>query len=141
MCAYLPYDDPATPAHCHSNAMFEATANNPHGAKFYGTPAVSNVLFQDTNGNGWLGEGCGRCYKVTGTSNIAGYSGIKTTHVLKASNYCPPGNPMCSRDKAHFDIAGKITFCNEMYRNVNLVKIGGPGPKILRARQNCVTLS
>lgn len=88
--------------------MFEAPANNPYDAKFYGTAAVSNVLFQDTNGNGWLGEGCGKCYKVTGMSNIAGYSGVKTTLVLKAANYCPPENPMCSGDKAHFDIAGKI---------------------------------
>ena len=87
--------------------MFEAPTNNPHGAKFYGTAAVSNVLFQDTNGNGWLGEGCGKCYKLTGTSNTPGYSGVETTLVLKAANYCPPENPLCSGNNAHFDIAGK----------------------------------
>ena len=87
--------------------MFEAPTNNPHGAKFYGTAAVSNVLFQDTNGNGWLGEGCGKCYKLTGTSNTPGYSGVETTLVLKAANYCPPENPLCNGNNAHFDIAGK----------------------------------
>ena len=106
-CAYLPTGDPATPSHCHSNAMFEAPTNNPYGAKFYGTAAVSNVLFQDTNGNGWLGEGCGKCYKLTGTSNTPGYSGIETTLVLKAANYCPPEDTLCSGNNAHFDIAGK----------------------------------
>ena len=106
-CAYLPTGDPAQPSHCHSNAMFEAPTNNPHGAKFYGTAAVSNVLFQDTNGNGWLGEGCGKCYKLTGTSNTPGYSGVETTLVLKAANYCPPENPLCSGNNAHFDISGK----------------------------------
>jgi len=40
-----------------------------------------------------------------GTSNIDGYTGITTTLVLKASNYCPPENLSCSGDKAHFDIA------------------------------------
>merc|ERR1712156_471967 len=104
-CAYLSGGDLAIPSHCHSNAMFEAPTNNPYGAKFYGTAAVSNVLFQDTNGNGWLGEGCGKCYKVTGTSNTPGYGGTETTLVLKAANYCPPENPACSGNKAHFDIA------------------------------------
>ena len=109
-CAYLPGGNPDIPTHCNSNAIFEAPTNNPYGAKFYGTAAVSKVLFQDTNGNGWLGEGCGKCYKLTGTSNTPGYGGVETTLVLKAANYCPPENPLCSGNNAHFDIAGKLLF-------------------------------
>eukprot|EP00640_Fibrocapsa_japonica_P001536 CAMPEP_0113940174 /NCGR_PEP_ID=MMETSP1339-20121228/6345_1 /TAXON_ID=94617 /ORGANISM="Fibrocapsa japonica" /LENGTH=383 /DNA_ID=CAMNT_0000943893 /DNA_START=61 /DNA_END=1213 /DNA_ORIENTATION=- /assembly_acc=CAM_ASM_000762 len=104
-CAYLPYDDPMLPAHCHSNAMFEAPEGNPYGAKFYGTAAVSQVLFDDSNGDSWLGNGCGKCWKVTGTSNTPGFSGVRTTLVLKGANYCPPENAACSGNKAHFDIA------------------------------------
>jgi len=104
-CAYLPFGDPDEPAHCYSNAMFSAPANNAYGAKFYGTAAVSQILFDDPSGAGWLGNGCGKCYRVTGTSNTPGHEGETTTLVLKAANYCPPGNPMCSDDKVHFDIA------------------------------------
>jgi len=104
-CAYLPTGDPWNPSHCYSNAMFEAPTDNVYGAKFYGTAAVSNILFEDDEGDGWLGEGCGKCYKVTGTSNTPGYSGVETTLVLKAANYCPPQNPLCSGNNAHFDIA------------------------------------
>jgi len=106
-CAYLPFpNDPSSPAHCYSNAMFSAPENNAYGAKFYGTAAVSQILFDDPNGDGWLGNGCGRCYRVTGTSNTPGYEGnTATTLVLKAANYCPPGNPLCSGNKVHFDIA------------------------------------
>jgi len=41
---------------------------------------------------------------VTGTSNLPGASGNKTTLVLKGANFCPPGNPACN-GKDHFDIA------------------------------------
>ena len=52
-----------------------------------------------------LGEGCGKCYKLTGTSNIPGKPVAETTIVLKAANLCPEGNPKCSGNKVHFDIA------------------------------------
>jgi hypothetical protein len=103
-CAYLPNDDPASPAHCYGNAMFDAPTNNPYGAKFYGTAAVSEALFQG-GGSYWLGEGCGKCWKVTGTSNTPGYEGVETTLVLKGTNVCPPENVQCSNGKVHFDIA------------------------------------
>lgn len=103
-CAYLPNDDPATPAHCYSNAMFKAPNNNPYGAKFYGTAAVSEALFQ-SDGSYWIGEGCGKCWKVVGTSNTPGNEGVETTLVLKAANVCPPENTQCSNGKVHFDIA------------------------------------
>jgi len=86
----------SAPAHCHSNAMFTAPANI-HGAEFYGAAAISGVL----GGGNWLSEGCGKCWKVTGTSS---YLQKETTLVLKGTNYCPPGNPMCD-GKPHFDIA------------------------------------
>ena len=87
--------------------MFDAPANNPYGAKFYGTAAVSPILFDPDNmGNSWLGEGCGKCWKVTGTANIDGYDTTTTTTlVLKGANVCPAGNSFCSGDKVHFDIA------------------------------------
>ncbi len=89
--------------------MFEAPTGNQHGAKFYGTAAVSSVLFDDSDGDSWLGGGCGKCWKVTGTSNTPGFEGaLTTTLVLKGANYCPPGNPACSNNKVHFDIAGKL---------------------------------
>jgi len=80
--------------------MFAAPAGNPHGAKFYGAAAISSSL----GGGDWLAEGCGKCWKVTGTSNIPGYSGVETTMVLKGTNFCPDANPMCSKGP-HFDIA------------------------------------
>jgi len=106
-CAYLPFEgDTNNPAHCYSNSMFEAPADNPYGAKFYGSAAISAALFEDNDGDGWLGEGCDKCWKVTGTSNTPGYEWARTTTmVLKGSNYCPPENPACSGGKAHFDIA------------------------------------
>lgn len=97
-CSFVPTgfsDD--KPVHCHSNAMFTAPDNNDHGAKFYGAAAISNVL----GGGNWLAEGCGKCWKVAGTSS---YTGEETTLVLKGTNYCPPENPMCD-GKPHFDIA------------------------------------
>jgi hypothetical protein len=101
-CAYLP-SGPGTEAHCHSNAMFAAPSNNQYGATYYGTAAVSQELFGYNTQ--WLGEGCGTCYKLTGTSNIPGTAVVETTLVLKAANLCPPQNPMCSGNKVHFDIA------------------------------------
>ena len=93
------FGDPNKPVHCHSNAMFAAPAGNEHGAKFYGGAAISQQL----GGGDWLAEGCGRCFKVTGAANVAGYSGSSTV-VLKGTNYCPPSNSVCA-GQAHFDIA------------------------------------
>merc|ERR1719491_944617 len=101
-CAYLPFaGDNGRPAHCHSNAMFEAPEGNSHGAKFYGTAAISQAL----GGGNWLAPGCGKCWKVTGTSNAPGHTGIATTLVLKGVNFCPPGNIFCANNNPHFDIA------------------------------------
>ena len=36
---------PDKPVMCHSNAMFKAPGGNPHGALFYGTAAISGLLF------------------------------------------------------------------------------------------------
>jgi hypothetical protein len=88
------------PSMCHSNAMFAAPSNNPYGAKFYGTAAISASL----GGGDWMSSGCGKCWKVTGTSNVPGFSGVSTTLVLKGTNFCPDANPMCARGP-HFDIA------------------------------------
>lgn len=88
------------PSHCYSNALFEAPFGNEFGARFYGAAAVSNVL----GGGEWMSEGCGVCWKLTGTSNIAGTPNTTTTIVLKSTNYCTPGNPYCD-GKPHFDIA------------------------------------
>ena len=82
--------------------MFAAPASNPYNAKFYGAAAISQAL----GGGDWMSEGCGKCWKVTGTSNIAGYdTGTTTTVVLKGTNYCPPANPACANGNPHFDIA------------------------------------
>ena len=99
-CGYLYNGDSHLERHCNSNALFSAPLNNPLGAKFYGAAAISQTL----GGGDWLAEGCGKCFKVTGTSNIPSNSGVSTTLVLKATNYCPPSNPSCN-GKAHFDIA------------------------------------
>lgn len=84
------------PRHCSSNAMFSAPNGNPYGAKFYGAAAVSPSLV----GNGWLPEVCGTCFKVTGRS----ITGVTSTLVLKATNVCPAGNPLCAAGD-HFDAA------------------------------------
>merc|ERR1719148_172012 len=80
--------------------MFEAPEGNSHGAKFYGTAAISEAL----GGGDWLAPGCGKCWKVTGTSNVEGHIGTETTLVLKGVNFCPPGNTLCNNNP-HFDIA------------------------------------
>ena len=51
-----------------------------------------------------MGDGCGRCFKLTGTGNIDGYTDT-TTIILKGTNFCPDGNPHCEDGKSHFDIA------------------------------------
>ena len=79
--------------------MFAAPEGNEHGAKFYGSAAISQQL----GGGNWLASGCGTCFKVTGTANISGISGTSTV-VLKGTNYCPPSNSVCN-GQAHFDIA------------------------------------
>ena len=100
-CSYVPTGlTDQEPAMCHSNAMFDAPLSNPFGAKFYGSAAISASL----GGDYWLAEGCGKCWKVTGTSNVAGYSGVETTLVLKGTNFCPDDNPACAAGP-HFDIA------------------------------------
>lgn len=98
-CGYLSAPS-GREAHCHSNALFSAPLGNVYGAKFYGAAAVSEAL----GGGFWLAEACGKCFKVTGTSNV-GPSGAATTLVLKATNFCPPANQACSNGRAHFDIA------------------------------------
>lgn len=98
-CSYVPSGF-TEPAHCHSNAMFDAPPGNVYGAKYYGAAAISASL----GGGNWMAEGCGKCWKVTGTSNIQAYSGIETTLVLKGTNFCPDGNPLCGAGP-HFDIA------------------------------------
>jgi len=87
--------------------MFDAPVNNKYGAKFYGTAAVSPVLFNPSDQNSaWLGEGCGKCWKVTGTSNIPGYGFETATLVLKGTNLCPDSNaPWCDNGSVHFDIS------------------------------------
>lgn len=103
-CAYLPSHlggSQESPAHCYSNALFAAPSGNPYGASFYGSAAISEAL----GGGNWLAEGCGKCWRVTGQSNIAGYTSSVTTLVLKGTNFCPPANAACSGGKAHFDIA------------------------------------
>lgn len=93
------FGNPQLPTHCASNALFSAPAGNQWGAKFYGSAALSQAL----GGGDWMSSGCGKCFKVTASSNINGHYG-STTIVLKGTNYCPPSNPSCN-GKAHFDIA------------------------------------
>jgi len=82
--------------------MFAAPVGNEYGASFYGSAAISQAL----GGGDWMAEGCGKCWKVTGTSNAGSIApGVQTTLVLKGTNYCPPQNAPCSNGKAHFDIA------------------------------------
>lgn len=85
------FGDPKMPIHCHSNAMFAAPSGNQYGAKFYGSAAISQQL----GGDGWMGKGCGKCFKVTGSANIAGNT-QQSVVILKGTNYCPPSNPSCS---------------------------------------------
>ena len=93
------FGNPKQPTHCHSNALFEAPAGNSYNAKFYGSAAVSNTL----GGGDWLAKACGKCFKVTGTANVGSHT-EESVIILKATNYCPPGNPSCN-NQAHFDIS------------------------------------
>jgi len=79
--------------------MFRAPADNKYGATFYGTAAISKKL----GGGMWLAEGCGKCWKLTGTANV-GNSRKTSVIVVKGANYCPPSNSLCN-NRAHFDIA------------------------------------
>ncbi|KAL7574268.1 hypothetical protein ACA910_012517 [Epithemia clementina (nom. ined.)] len=83
--------------------MFAAPAGNPYGAKYYGTAAVSQAL----GGGDWMAPACGKCWKLTGTSNAGITSPVfSTTIVLRGANYCPPSNSQwCGSGKMHFDIA------------------------------------
>merc|ERR1719491_153668 len=108
-CAYLPGGSgtDSNSAHCHSNALFSAPPGNEYGATYYGAAAISRFLWDgNTNSGDWLGEGCGKCWKVTGSSNTGLNQGTATTTtvVLKGTNICPTG--ICNENgKAHFDIA------------------------------------
>mmetsp|Transcript_4898 Transcript_4898/g.7338 ORF Transcript_4898/g.7338 Transcript_4898/m.7338 type:complete len:90 (-) Transcript_4898:868-1137(-) len=71
-----------------------------------------------------MSEGCGKCFKLTGSSNIPNKEGLKTTIILKGTNYCPPGNPKCENGGIHFDIAAPgfdylaaslSNHCDEIY--------------------------
>ncbi len=98
-CSFLPTGQ-SEPVHCHSNAMFAAPVGNEYGAKFYGAAAISTSL----GGGNWMAQGCGKCWRVTGKSNVAGFNDVQTTVVLKGTNYCPDDNPLCAAGP-HFDIA------------------------------------
>ena len=69
-----------------------------------------------------MASACGKCWKVTGTSNAPGYSGVKTTLVLKGTNFCPDENPLCKKGP-HFDIAASgfdflaASFANTCTKN------------------------
>ena len=63
------YGNNQNPRYCNSGAMFEAPKDNIYGAKYYGTAAISQSL----GGGDWLAKGCGKCFKVTGKSNIKGF--------------------------------------------------------------------
>jgi hypothetical protein len=100
-CSYIPAGKTESePAHCYYNALFAAPEGNPYGAILYGTAAVSEAL----GGGDWMAPACNKCWKVTGTSNIAGCEGVSTTLVLRGANFCPSENPLCAAGP-HFDIA------------------------------------
>uniref|UniRef100_A0A7S1B7J5 Cellulase n=1 Tax=Corethron hystrix TaxID=216773 RepID=A0A7S1B7J5_9STRA len=102
-CSYVPegLNNPDEPSHCYSNAMFKAPKENEYGAKYYGAAAISYHL----GGGGWMSEGCGKCWKITGSANIKGYESVgETTIVIKGTNFCPPANSLCGAGP-HFDIA------------------------------------
>jgi len=87
--------NPNAPTLCHSNSLFDAPAGNVNGAKFYGTASISRTL----GGDNWLGEGCGKCFKITGTSNIPSHKDETTVIVVKGTNFSS------NSKTAHFDIA------------------------------------
>jgi len=89
-CGYGPGDNPV---HCESGSLFAAPSSNAYDADFYGTAAVSAAL----GGDYWQGDSCGKCFKLSGPNS--------KTLVLKATNFCPPGNPKCENGNAHFDIS------------------------------------
>jgi hypothetical protein len=80
--------------------MFTAPSNNPYGATLYGMVAISKSL----GGGDWMSSGCGKCGKVTGTSNVHRFSGVTMAVVLKGTNFCPDENPSCALGP-HFNIA------------------------------------
>ena len=97
---------------CHSNALFAATPGNTYGALFYGTAAISPNLgggeWPDTKEMPYMG--CGKCFKLTGTSNVDPEVKNDTVIVVKATDYCDPtANPLCANSEGipsnHFEIA------------------------------------
>jgi hypothetical protein len=59
-------------------------------------------------------SGCGKCWKVTGTTNLGSYdSATISALVLKGANLCPSENEACSGEKVHFDIAAPGFDVNE----------------------------
>ena len=87
------------PIYCHSNALFAAPAGNQYGAKFYGSASISTNL----GGDWWLGSGCGKCWKLTGSSNAGG--GGQSTIIVKGANFCPESESWCNNGKDHFIIS------------------------------------
>lgn len=94
------------PVHCYSNSPFAAPPGNPYGAVLYGAAAISETL----GGSSWMGEACGKCWKLTGQSNIPARPNFSSSIVVKGTNFCPPSNDVCN-GKDHFDIAGKRSCC------------------------------
>ena len=65
-CAYLKGNNPA---HCPSNAMFEAPDRSEFGTKSYGAAAISEALgMQHWDPVTGPSSTCGACFKVRGTS-------------------------------------------------------------------------
>ena len=85
--------------HCHANSLFMAPKNNKYGARFYGSAAISKAL----GGDLWLGEGCGKCFKVMGKSNVS-ITGIPTTLILKGTNYFASNRHGFDEDEPHYGI-------------------------------------
>ena len=59
------------------------------------------------------------------------HNGETTTIVLKGTNWCPPGNPLCENGRSHFDIAAP----GFDYPNASLTddcKSGEPGESALQ---------
>lgn len=98
-CGHSPFADyPNRDQYCHGNALFRAPTDNHWGASFYGTAAVSAAL----GGDWWLGEACGKCWKLTANSLIGDDFTSSTSIIIKATNFCPEDK--CGYG-AHFSIA------------------------------------
>lgn len=102
--------------------MFKAPKKNKWGAVFYGTAGISAAL----GGGEWDAAGCGKCFKLTGDSLADfGKRGARPSIVVRATNFCGPGNSQCENGKSHFNIAApgfdfdgasQNNSCKETYR-------------------------